>query len=167
MRLSLNRNVKQALTKEAAIGTPWRGNQDVGSGVIAMEVCVQVQGLVKWKGLACLENVKLSGVERKMLIRLPLNKSGLPLGHFLVLPRQLFCWVKRKWMRIRWTTFLLNTHGLNNEGGERTWQNVSRLLPNPKYLKNHTGRSSNPNTCPASPAPNCSCSRLIQWIVPV
>lgn len=49
------------------------------------------RGLVKWKCLARLENVKLSGVERKMLIRLPLNELGLPLGHFLVLPRQLFC----------------------------------------------------------------------------
>lgn len=70
-------------------GSHWdsmTGSQHVRSGV-----CAQVQGLVKWKCLACLENVKLSGVERKMLIRLPLNKLGLPLGHFLVLPRQLFC----------------------------------------------------------------------------
>lgn len=140
------------MTRSQHVGSWVRGN---------LGLAHKYRGLVKWKCLACLKNVMLSGVERKMLIRLPLNKLGLPLGHFLVLPRQLFCWVKRKWMRIRWTTFLLNTHGLNNEGGERTWQNVSWLLPNPKYLKNHTGRSSNPNTCPDSPTPNCSCSLLI------
>jgi hypothetical protein len=38
-------------------------------------------------------------------------------------------------------------------------------LPNPKYVKNHTGHISNPNTCLDSPTLNYSCSRLIKWIV--
>lgn len=104
-------------------------------------------------------------IERKILRRLPWKRLDLLLGYFLALPRQLFCWVKRKWMRIRWTTFLANTHGLKKRRGTRTWQNVSWLLPNPKYLKNHTRHISNPNTCLDSPTPNCSCSRLMKWIV--
>lgn len=106
-------------------------------------------------------------LRKRILIRLPLKKLGLPLGYFLVFPRQLFCRVKRKWMRIRWSPFLLNTHGFNNEERERTWQNASRLLPNPKYLRNHTGCSSDPNTCLDLPTPNCSCSQLTQWSVPM
>lgn len=52
-----------------------------------------------------------------------------------------------------------------NEGEKELDRMLSRLLPNPKYLKNHTRRISNPNTCLDPPTPNCSCSRLIKWIV--
>ena len=52
-----------------------------------------------------------------------------------------------------------------NEGEKELDRMLSRLLPNPKYLKNHTRRISNPNTGLDPPTPNCSCSRLIQWIV--
>lgn len=62
-------------------------------------------------------------------------------------------------------TFLSNPHGLKKRRGKRTWQNVSWLLPNLKYLKHHTRQISNPNTCLDSPTSNGSCSCFIKWIV--
>lgn len=93
-----------------------------------------------------------------------MKEAGFAAGTFSSSSETTFCLVKRKWMRIRWATFLLNAHGFKRRG-KRTWQNVSWLLPNPKYLKNHTRHISDPNTCLDSPTPNCSCSRLIKWIV--
>lgn len=119
----------------------------------------------KWKCLACLENVKMMGWRDRDCKKALVKEAGFATWTFSSSSETIFCWVRRKRMRIRWTTFLSNPHGLKKRRGKRTWQNVSWLLPNPKYLKHHTRHISNPNTCLDSPTPNCSCGHLIKWIV--
>lgn len=116
-------------------------------------------GTKKWKCLACLETIKLS--RNRDSKKASMKEAGFAAWTFSSSSKTTFCWVRRKRMKIRWTTFLSTPHGLKKPRGKRTWQNVSWLLPNPKYLKHHTRHISNPNTCLDSPTPNCSCSHSI------
>lgn len=159
---------KESLHTEAASGwtrrrrSPWVGK---GKGQRRSGLGSNSKGVRKWNAQPVGRMACCLGFPERRSNKASIKEARFAAWTFSGSSKTTFCWVKQKWMRIRWTTFLSNTHGRKKRRGERTWQNASQLLPNPKYLKNHTGRISNPNICLDSPTPNCSCGRLMKWIV--